>query len=291
MKGIKPLVLIVGSTGNLGAVVMRILLKMGVDAVPVHKVGTLDPEFAIIPFDGIYSSTNRSPDLVINLSNFYSSNPSIKDLERMRESIVGVAVAVAKSVSKWRVPVISFSSYFQYAPFENSPWSTYSSLKSEAQDIFISESQNSQISFSDFILYDTYGGARKNKFFDLALQCQILGQTLDASLGEQVLNLTHIEDIAEFVSNQVFMLTNNHEGARTGIFELRASRTLTLRDVVKEIDSVSGEKLEVRWGALPYRTREVFQLWETGLPTPPDWKPVRDLRSYISMILNGAAPE
>ena len=286
----KPLVLIVGSTGNLGAVVMRVLLNMRVEVLPVSKFMGLDSEFVIIPFEEIYSMTNRSPDIIINLSNFYSPNPSQEDYERMNDSIVGVSVAVANSASKWCSSIISFSTYFQYAPHEHSPWSTYASLKTEAQKILITESTNSNISFSDFVLYDTYGGSRKNKFFDLALDCQKSNQAMDASPGKQVVNLSHVEDIAEAVAKEVFSMIDNGGECAIKISELRSSNTLSLRNLVEEINSVSGKKLAVNWGALPYRQKEVFQLWETGLPTPAIWKPVRELRSYISMYLKGMIP-
>jgi hypothetical protein len=164
-------------------------------------------------------------------------------------------------------------------------------LKTDAQNTFIVESKNSNISFSDFVLYDTYGGSRRNKFFDIALDCQIRNQAMDASLGEQVVNLTHVEDIAEIVAKEVFSLIDARGKCEIRISELRSSRTLSLRSLVDEIDSISGEKLAVNWGALPYREKEVFELWESGLPAPSNWKPVRDLRSHISMCLNKAIPK
>jgi dTDP-4-dehydrorhamnose reductase len=286
----KPLVLVVGSTGNLGAVVMRVLQKMEVEVQPVIKQVGLDPEFVIIPFKGIFSSNNRLPDVIVNLSNSYFPSPSQEEREKMRESILGVAVAIANSASVWRASIISFSTYFQYAPREHSPWSAYSSLKTQAQSILINESMKSDVSLSDFVLYDTYGGSRKSKFFDLALESQIRNQVMDASLGEQVVNLSHVEDIAETVAKEIFLLIETREKHEIRISELRSSTTLSLRSLVDEINSVSGKQLAINWGRLPYRKKEVFQLWESGLPTPQIWKPSRDLRSYISMYLNGAIP-
>jgi hypothetical protein len=73
----------------------------------------------------------------------------------------------------------------------------------------------------------------------------------------------------------------NSEGVGSHTYELKSSFTVNLRELVLKAERASGRHAFIDWGVIPYRDREVFELWETGLNSPSNWMPKVDFESYI----------
>lgn len=276
----KPRYALVGSRGNLGKVVSQLLESRGYEVIAVARHGKGDGSAELVPFVGINFQSNEIPDVVINLANYYTAFPTGPDYNLMKDSILGVATAIANYSQKTAVPVVSASTYFQYCPKNLNPWSEYALLKSKAQELLLNFSEKYSFGFTDFVLFDNYGGDRKSKFFDLALESSMSNLPLQATEGEQIVNLTHIKDHATaFVEESVrLVLTRSNS---SNIYQIKSTDTYTLRNLVSFIEGISGKKLNISWGVIPYREREVFEIWNTGLENPPSWMPNYKLEKYV----------
>ena len=271
---------LIGATGNLGKVVHSKLEVNGYRVLSIGRPNKVNVEGSINPFEGIEIDGGVNPDLIINLSNFYTPHPSGPDFGAMKNSIVGVAQAIVNFNSGLARPIISASTYFQYAPKPLSPWSEYSKLKSEAQSIFISNSKSNENSFTDFVLFDTYGGDRKDKFLDIALNSLNSSEPISATLGDQLINLSHVNDLASAVVTEAeLLLQAKNSGSR--IYQLKSENTYTLQKLAELISDVTEKVPNIAWGALPYREKEVFEIWDTRLEMPPYWNPHESLEEYI----------
>lgn len=267
-------ILVLGSRGNLGAEFVRIA-STEFEIIRGSNLPKTEVECQVIPSVGITIPNNSSVDLIINFANAYYPVPNYEQKKEMFDSIVGVAEAIRNFNADKGIPVITFASYFQFAPANLQPWSSYSLLKDEASSVY--SSMNSK--WSEIVLRDNYGGARRNKFFDRVLEASYLGIQLDATEGKSLINLIHIQDICNYVISLVRQIkSGTHE--EVDRVELRAEVSLSLQELVALIDIIRGTTTKVNWGALSYRTHEVFQDWNSA-PVPKLWKPTNSIEDYI----------
>ena len=109
-------------------------------------------------------------------------------------------------------------------------------------------------------------------------------QILKATKGETVINLTHVYDIAvnlETFVNSNYSLFNKK---RNLSYSIQTNETFSLKNLVMYIDKVSRQKVQVEWGATPYRSKEVFQYYKTK-PILPGFYQSKTLESYILSYL------
>jgi nucleoside-diphosphate-sugar epimerase len=196
----KKNILIVGGFGNLGSVLLPLISQ---------DYNVLLPDRGLVKYwagldlkkisrrDLLIGDLN--PDLVLNLATFYLPNPTQSDLEKMEESIVGVAEVIAEVNTLWRAPIIGVSSYFQFAPQKLQPWSPYSEMKKKATEILKNSCQFSDSDFTEIVLHDNYGGQRKNKFLDVLIDSFKNGFSILFSVTS--LNSFSSDEICEFLSS------------------------------------------------------------------------------------------
>jgi hypothetical protein len=267
-------ILVIGSRGNLGTEFTRMVAT----EFEIFK-GSNNPrnkfEFRVIPSVGILSPMDLPIDLIINFANAYFHRPDSEQYLRMHSSIVGVAEAIRVFNSHRHIPAISFASYFQFAPKNLQPWSDYSLLKDEASAIY--NSMNS--AWFEVVLRDNFGGTRRNKFFDSVLEANYLGRKLDATEGNSLINLIHVQDICEYL---LFLVRQINSGVHIepSRVEIRSKKSHSLKELVALVDKNRGISTKVHWGSLPYRDREVFQDWESA-PIPTSWTPRHSLEDYV----------
>ncbi len=280
----KPVVGLLGSTGNLGSTLFHEIDQHRKNSSFVLKrIGRpekISRDFNITPEGFITSSEGEFPDVIVNLSNSYFPNPRPEQLREMETAILGVANAISSSIKKTGCSVISASTYFQYCPTEQQPWSHYSELKNTAKEIIKTAAESCGTNFTDFVLFDNYGGLPRNKFVDFLERSLLDGVQLECTEGAQVLNLTHVNDlVAAFVSAVDELANTQGKGSQT--YELKSQFTVSLRQLVDIAERASGRRASINWGAIPYREKEVFELWETGFKPPSAWRPTIEFEAYI----------
>jgi len=275
-----PNILIIGCTGNLGSLVLELLHNSNFPIRCAKRLGETSADPVIIPFEGFRNLQDFNPNIVLNLANYYSQDTSLASIKKMNDAITGVAAAIATENIKWKAKIITISSYFQYCPEELVPWSLYSELKSEALQILQNSSREIKVGLVNFILYDNYGGGNKKKFFDLLIKSVTLKQSLDATFGEQVINLTNINNIATAIVQECSLGLKQHDN-QVITYDLKGIHTFKLRELADLVSSVLNISPMVQWGAIPYRPKEVFTLWETTYKPPEYWSPKDQLSDYI----------
>jgi len=279
----RPLVCLLGSGGNLGKAVRTILERDSlVEVQPIGWRPHNQAEFRIVNDSEIESQNGRIPQLIMNLSNSYFPNPNQNQLLEMRKAIVGVSKILSSWIREFRTPSIAISSYFQFCPKELRPWSLYSGLKEEARDNLIGAAEEVGAILTEFVLFDNYGGdGSRGKFLDIALESQQTARPMKASPGNQVLNLSHVLDVAQTIVQEAYTILMKDLPSSISYYTVKSGETLTLRQIVEEINQVALPNLEVVWGSAPYRSREVFEIWEIPYPNHKAFQPRWTLRSYL----------
>jgi dTDP-4-dehydrorhamnose reductase len=276
-------VLLIGSGGNLGFELNNFFGSKNYKLFITSKNPARINEIRLENFKPIIIPKNIKIDLIINAANKYYTHPNYDETKFMKNAILGVSQSILES--NMDCPIVYFSSYLQYLPRNLQPWSVYTEMKSEATEIIKKYGNEKKTTALEITLYDNYGGKRKNKFFDLALDSIINNVTLNATKGETVVNLTHIYDIVQnlelFVDRNYYSFNKNSHLS----YSMQTNDTYNLKDLVIYINKVSKKQVQVEWGALPYRSKEVFQYYNTK-PILPSFLQYNTLEAYILSRLN-----
>lgn len=205
-------------------------------------------------------------DAVIHFAGKYLVDESIESKRDVHDSIIGTAAAVAKYCSETNTPLIALGSYFEKAPVELQPWSYYSSAKIAAYNILKLSALNNNFALRYVYCYDTFGeDISRRKIVDVLLDPNTTH--LELSEGNQKMNLTYVDDFVEGLS----ILTKDFIANPVQIEEFQIKSDLnefTLKEIAEKINSARGKKIILRFGAKPYRNREVFSVWECAPPIP-----------------------
>jgi nucleoside-diphosphate-sugar epimerase len=271
-------ILLIGSHGNLGTEIKSCFDRKDYTIFVTSKNHNSKEE---IYFDGtkpLILPKNLKIDLIINAANDYYVTPNHEEMISMRNATIGIAENIL--LSNLSCPILFFSSYLQYLPNNLQPWSTYTIMKSEAVEIFRQYGRNRKVATIEIALYDNYGGKRRNKFFDLALDSIVHNKVLKATSGDTVLNLTHIQDIVRNLWSLVDQDISQFKELNDFSFSIQTSDTFTLKNLVEYIEKISGISVPIEWGANPYRAKEVFQYYYSK-PILPSFYQGQTLDSYI----------
>jgi nucleoside-diphosphate-sugar epimerase len=268
VKGRSEKILIIGGNGNLGEAIVDDFSKNFSKVVVTGSTSTKE-----------FLESNEKFQLVINAANRYFPQPTQGQINEMEKSIVGLAESIKNYIIIHNTPVIYFSTYLQYAPKNLQPWSEYSEFKSIAAKFFKHVSVSRSIPTTEIILYDNFGGKRKNKIFDLMLQAAIKGENLATSPGYSVVNLTHVKDIVRGIrESAIEILSPKSKIVRS--YQFKSAKSYTLRELELMISKTLNIDKFVNWGDVKYRSKEVFELWDCA-ESPGFWSETESLDNYV----------
>ncbi len=122
------------------------------------------------------------------------------------------------------------------------------------------------------VLYDTYGaGDPRKKIVNLFHRIAASGEPLSMSGGDQYIDLIYIDDIVDAYLLALDQLEENDFGPPRKYY-LHSSNPMRLKDVATVYENVMQVKLNIIWGARPYRARENMETYSEG-QLLPGWKP------------------
>jgi len=166
------------------------------------------------------------------------------------------------------------------------PVNLYAATKKAFEDVAKFYVDSSSLIFTTIKLNDTFGpNDTRDKIFNLWLKISKSRETLDMSEGEQVIDISYIDDI---VSAYATMVKNLKEGNaiqyNNKSFVVTNNDRLTLRELSHVFEEVIGEKLSINWGAKKYREREVMEPYSFG-EVVPNWEQKITLKEAIRKVV------
>ena len=133
------------------------------------------------------------------------------------------------------------------------------------------------------ILGDTYGpGDDRNKLLTHLLNAAVSQRPLPAGSGQQLWSAVHVHDVVRA------LLGAAEEQAQEAIFreyQIRATPSPTVREVVATAEEAIGRPVPVEWNARPDRGREMLQPWIVA-DAPPLWSAEIGLPEGIREVWN-----
>jgi len=230
-------------------------------------------------------SSDFNIDAVIHFAGKYLVDDSLSSNKLVNDATVGTATALANFCKKNGTPLLALGSYFEQAPPNMQPWSHYSIAKESAAKILEVASKAYEIPVRYIYAYDTYGkDFSRRKIVDVLLDPKT--EKLDLSPGQQKINLTNEDDFVGGIKMALEELLINRRTFER--FQIRNGHDeFTLQEIAETINSFRAKKIDLNFGAKPYRNREVFKVWDCA-PNISGWLPQIHFTDFISKHSGGS---
>lgn len=290
-------ILVTGSTGFVGWHLLKALLEKEYEVHTIIRresdASRIDTKAKIFRYDEDINTLvnyfqDESFDGVIHLASLFLATHEKENIAELINSNIkfGTELLEASKIArtKWFINTGTFWQNYNNEAYN--PVNLYAATKEAFENIAKYYVETSDLIFTTIKLNDTFGpNDTRNKVFNLWSKIAKTGETLEMSAGEQLIEVSYIEDIVN-----AYILLIGHLDSDKAIdfnqqaFVVKSDKRLTLRELSKVFEEVACVKLNIKWGARPYREREVMLPWENGVNIP-GWKQNYTLQEAIKKMI------
>lgn len=225
---------------------------------------------------------------IIHLASYFTASHTPEEIDALVESnlLLGIELLEAAKASgiKWFINTGTFWQHYQNAAY--SPVNLYAATKQAFETLAQYYCETSEMKFVTLKLNDTFGPHdTRPKIFNLWNRISRSGEVLEMSPGEQLIDISYIDNVCDAYLRLAALLNKGEEGIRSGdAFAVTSGEHMTLKELATLFERVSQKPLHISWGKRPYREREVMIPWET-FKTVPGWRPRVSLEEGIRRTL------
>lgn len=225
------------------------------------------------------------PDQVMHLASNFLAEHKPADIEGLILSNVQFPTQLLEAMvtTGCRNFINTGTSWQHFGGANYRPVNLYAATKQAFEDLLAFYADAHLVSVVTLKLFDTYGvNDRRRKLIRLLIDAATSGARLEMSPGEQLIDLTHSDDVVT-----AFMLASRRlSEADEPVFKsyLVSGERISLRGLVGLIEHISGQRIDVAWGAKPYRKREVMKPVEAAELSLPGWKPAIPLEHGLRQL-------
>jgi nucleoside-diphosphate-sugar epimerase len=259
-------VLVSGATGFIGSEVTKRLLELNaqVSVITRTEPATKAVNWIRAMDNGAFSSqviSEINPEVVIHLATRFQSSHSPADIKGLIESNVEFGTNLLESAKEAGAVFVNINSAWQH--FESrqySPVSLYAATKQAFADIAQYYGETG-LDLRNLTLYDTYGPTdKRNKLIRQLLNAANSNEQLDMGPGDQLINLLFVSDVV----TAILGIAGLPPAPMLHNYVVRAEKSISIRELVAEIEKVTEKELNVNWGARQARPREMTSDWIFG---------------------------
>lgn len=287
-------ILITGATGFIGHTLIKYLVvekNYNLFAIvrPQSDTSSIDKRVQLFEYDSdieklIAFFKDEKFDGVVHLASLFLATHRPCDIHPLVNSNIqfGTELLEASKATnvKWFINTGTFWQNYHDEPYN--PVNLYAATKEAFSVIAKYYTETSSLVFSTLKLCDTFGkDDTRNKVFNLWDKISKNGDTLEMSKGEQIIDISHIDDVVYAYELLIEHLnSDNCQEFQNKTFAVTSNERMSLQDLSKLFEEATSKKLNVVWGARDYREREVMIPWTQG-EIVSGWRQRHTLRDAI----------
>lgn len=263
--------LVTGATGYIGSKLVAHLHDNGNNVFALIRSGSdasvLPKKCILIPYteniDDLASSiSNNSIDLVFHLASLFIAEHKPSDVASLIDSNVktGVVLLEAMRLAGVKKLINITTSWEYYNGNTYNPVCLYAATKRAFADLLTYYINAESFSCIHLALYDTYGpDDHRRKIIPLLMRLLKQNQSLDMSPGDQLLDLVYISDVVHAIERASQLLYNAQICLSNEFYGVYSKKPVPLKEIVRQIEQISGKQFRINWGLREYRSREVME--------------------------------
>lgn len=254
-------VLVSGATSYLGRRLLAALQDSGsetfaivrqtsvIDGLPGHvecfRLADESPTEALHDF-----VKSAAPDVFFHVASLFDVDPNPSNIAKMIDANVTLVTQVTDAMSRrGEAKVISLGSYFQDPENSPAPTCLYAALKTAAESILSYYASRPGVRCMTLRLTDVYGpNDPRPKLIPLLLEAAASGRPIDMTLGHQLVDLIHVDDVCDALLLAASQITSHRENGHDW-FNIATNQRLSIRDLAALVEDVTGHEIHARWGA------------------------------------------
>lgn len=266
-------ILLTGITGFVGQNVLPMIVR----EVPETEVLTLNIPADLEKARSMYPYPNCrhiltseldevigfNPEIVIHLATVTTARNDTEIIKPMLAANIEFGVLLLDALTRCDalnlfVNTGSFAEY-RYGPSVLNDAYLYTATKSAFRHFVDYYSQLKGFKYVTVVPYSIYGGKPTVKrLIDYIVESIDAQEPVDMTAGEQILDFTHVCDLAGFYVHilkhlNLFLNLNNGEE-----FHIGTGKGSSIKELAAIVEKVYGKKCNIRWGGRPYRDRDIM---------------------------------
>jgi nucleoside-diphosphate-sugar epimerase len=286
-------ILVTGASGFVGSFLIPKMIESGHQVLSISRtsiaaVSLSDKNYQICSLNETNLIEDFSPQIVVNLATFSSSTDDIESQKNIIDSNIIFLSNLLHVIKNLKIELFintgTFAEYFSNDG-EFDPAYFYSATKTAGRFIIKYFSKSYSFKTVNVIPYSIYGPNDKRKKL-----IHTLLDSLDSELavktteGKQILDFVYIDDVINAylaIINKADLLEDEM------VFKIGTGKGVTIRELVSEIEIITGKKANIFWGAIPYRKRDIMIAVAdiTNAKKNLDWEPMFNLNDGLNKML------
>jgi nucleoside-diphosphate-sugar epimerase len=257
--------LLTGATGFIGQNLQTHLRSRG------WELETIVRKDAIEDID--HKMNTFKPDVVIHLATLFIAEHKATDIHALIQSNIEFGTKVVDSMARHNIlNFLNTGSLWQYYEGDrNIPSSLYAATKTAFESVLRFYSSAYGLRTINLMLSDTFGANDPRlKLLPKLLSIAGTPEELQLSAGEQIVEWTYISDVVEAFEVAAKRLVSGQEKNTFVSYTATSNEPLSLRETVKLCEQVLKKKISIKFGAKPYRKREIMKPSKLD-PQLPGW--------------------
>ena len=285
-------ILVTGVTGFIG---QNLVQKLIDDNHEVHALVRDHSDISGIKEQvKIYTYNENTSDLisffqkemfngVIHLASLFLASHTPDDISKLISSNIKfgtelLEAAISSDVT-WFINTGTFWQNYENKSYN--PVNLYAATKEAFENIAKFYTQTSSLVFTNIKLNDTFGANdTRAKVFNLWTNIATSGERLSMSAGEQIIDISYIEDVINAYTRLIYLLEEDANKHKNKTYVISNKEKLSLKDLSKVFEKATNSELDIDWGGRDYRNREVMSPYNLG-ESVPGWKQKYTLEEAI----------
>lgn len=227
------------------------------------------------------------PDVVFHLAAMATAEHRPESIDQMITNNVLYSTQLVEGMMRSGVKnLVNTETFWQYGDGSDgyAPAYLYAATKQAFRDILQYYVKIDAIRAISLVLFDTYGPRDpRKKLFGLLKEAARENRTVDMTPGEQIVDMTHVNDVVDaYVHAAGMLLKGGVERFET--YAVSSGRRVKLKELVALAARETGLPIFPNWGGREYRPNEIMVPC-SGVPLP-GWSPTTELEVGIREVFS-----